>query len=60
MGIDFNGYMMKGVDGEHLLVVRAFNEEDILKILFEVQSMKSKKHRELAKRLLKDFYAGED
>lgn len=58
--MDFNGYMMKGVDGEFLFVVRSYNYEDIIKILEEMTSMNSHGHRELAKQLLKEFYARED
>lgn len=60
MATDFNGYLMKGVDGEYLFVVRTYKEKDILSLLEGMQEMRSQKHRELARRLLKEFYARED
>jgi hypothetical protein len=51
-----NGYVLHGVDGEILLVMRGFDEEEILHIIGRIRASRRKDIKELADELEKSLY----
>jgi ribosome-binding ATPase YchF (GTP1/OBG family) len=51
-----NGYVLHGVDGEILLVMRGFDEEEILHIIGRIRASRRKDIKELAEELEKSLY----
>jgi hypothetical protein len=46
-----NGYFLEGVSGEHILVFRTENHEDLLRIIKKLQTSRDRETKTLARKL---------
>jgi hypothetical protein len=55
-----NGYFLRGLDQEMILVIRSPEEETLMKIIKKIQACRDKELKELGLALEKSFYEGRD
>lgn len=51
-----NGYFLRGVDEEILLVFRSYDSHDIISVIRKIKTLRDKRIKELASALEEEFY----